>query len=257
MKNKTFKRVFSLLMSLLFIFNMNTLSYAAGNIIISEGLEPSFRFDVSNTGVAKNSEVKVKAYFTLSPSDAGKTANVASLAERIGFDDENLEYVGFAKPAGTFAASKCTAFSDFVDIEWNNGSNDIQIKADQEYELGTITFKLRENKNIGDKISFTVIGDGSNTFFSDLAENEWAQSENSAPFDYFLACNHPESSYSEWTETKPATCTELGKEERICSCGHKEERDIAKKGHTYGEWTETKPATCTTKGEKQRLNSDK
>ena len=41
--------------------------------------------------------------------------------------------------------------------------------------------------------------------------------------------------FGEWTETKPATCTEAGSEERVCSrCGEKETSGISPTGHDWG-----------------------
>ncbi len=59
-------------------------------------------------------------------------------------------------------------------------------------------------------------------------------------------------SYSEWTVTKEATCTEAGEETRTCACGAKETRELPATGHSYGAWTVTKEATCTEAGEETR-----
>ena len=44
-----------------------------------------------------------------------------------------------------------------------------------------------------------------------------------------------EHSWSEWTVTKEATCTEKGEETRTCECGEVETREIAALGHTPAE----------------------
>ncbi|MGN1370160.1 MAG: hypothetical protein ACI4WX_14920 [Aristaeellaceae bacterium] len=95
-------------------------------------------------------------------------------------------------------------------------------------------------------------------------------------------------SFSAWTETKPATCTEAGERVRFCACGTIETEAIpaahswgewsefmagvlrreckvcrteefkntgdqpATCDHTYGEWKVTTAATCTEAGEKTR-----
>ena len=63
--------------------------------------------------------------------------------------------------------------------------------------------------------------------------------------------------YGEWNITKPATCTEAGSKERVCSgCGEKETESIPKlDSHIFGEWDETKPATCKEAGSKERACS--
>ena len=54
-------------------------------------------------------------------------------------------------------------------------------------------------------------------------------------------------SYSEWTVTKEATCTEAGEETRTCaSCNETETRSVAAKGHTLKDTVVA--ATCTTEG---------
>ena len=60
--------------------------------------------------------------------------------------------------------------------------------------------------------------------------------------------------WSEWKETKPATCTENGEQERHCEregCEGKETEVIKATGHKWGDWNET-PATCTEEGSKER-----
>ena len=42
-----------------------------------------------------------------------------------------------------------------------------------------------------------------------------------------------EHDFGEWTVTIPATCTEAGEEQRICSCGETETRTVAALGHDY------------------------
>ena len=66
--------------------------------------------------------------------------------------------------------------------------------------------------------------------------------------------------FNEWTETKPATCTETGKEGRTCSVCHlQEERDIPASGHSTGaEWTSDPSGhwkTCSACG--VRLHAEK
>lgn len=42
-----------------------------------------------------------------------------------------------------------------------------------------------------------------------------------------------------WQTVRQADCTTAGLEERLCSCGEKEEREISAPGHAYGEWQKT------------------
>ncbi len=64
-----------------------------------------------------------------------------------------------------------------------------------------------------------------------------------------------EHEFNEWTITKEATCTEDGMEERTCSCGEKETRDIEAIGHAFENWATIKQATCTENGMEERTCS--
>ncbi len=64
-----------------------------------------------------------------------------------------------------------------------------------------------------------------------------------------VACDDGHShNFAAWTTTKNATCTESGQENRYCSCGLYQTREIPA-GHTY-HWTVSKEATCTDAGER-------
>ena len=62
--------------------------------------------------------------------------------------------------------------------------------------------------------------------------------------------------YGEWTVKTEATCGTAGVEVRKCACGEEETREIAATGkHTYGEWTVVKEATCTEAGVEEHVCS--
>ena len=56
-----------------------------------------------------------------------------------------------------------------------------------------------------------------------------------------------EHSFGEWVVTVPATCTAMGEEQRTCSCGEIETREIAALGHTEVVDEAVTP-TCTETG---------
>ena len=56
-----------------------------------------------------------------------------------------------------------------------------------------------------------------------------------------------EHSWSDWKVTKAATCTEKGSEERSCTCGEKETKEVKELGHTEVVDKAVEP-TCTEKG---------
>lgn len=59
--------------------------------------------------------------------------------------------------------------------------------------------------------------------------------------------------YSEWTITKQATCTQDGLKERVCECGEKENGTISATGHTEGEWIIDNEPNCTQDGSKHQV----
>lgn len=63
--------------------------------------------------------------------------------------------------------------------------------------------------------------------------------------------NEHTHTFGEWSQTKPATCTEKGSRTRTCACGESEseETDFA---HKWGDWTVTTTAKCNATGEKSR-----
>ena len=59
--------------------------------------------------------------------------------------------------------------------------------------------------------------------------------------------------WGEWHEVKPATCTEDGKEERVCKrCGATESRPIPKHGHSMGPWYTVREANKDHAGLEER-----
>ena len=61
--------------------------------------------------------------------------------------------------------------------------------------------------------------------------------------------------FSEWTETTPATCTKDGVESRGCICGYTETRAIKATGHKWGEWETVRKPTDYLSGKKERVCS--
>ncbi len=59
--------------------------------------------------------------------------------------------------------------------------------------------------------------------------------------------------FDEWETTKTATCTSDGTQERYCSCGEKQTRNLAKLDHNFGNWVITKEATCKSGGAEERV----
>ena len=61
--------------------------------------------------------------------------------------------------------------------------------------------------------------------------------------------------FSEWTETTPATCTKDGVESRGCVCGEIETRPIKATGHKWGEWETVRKPTDYLAGKEERVCS--
>jgi hypothetical protein len=58
--------------------------------------------------------------------------------------------------------------------------------------------------------------------------------------------------FGEWESVRAATCTEIGLQERYCSCGEIQTRETPATGHAFGEWATVKEATCTEDGYSER-----
>ncbi|MBP3880141.1 MAG: hypothetical protein J6D46_07490 [Lachnospiraceae bacterium] len=60
--------------------------------------------------------------------------------------------------------------------------------------------------------------------------------------------------FGEWSETKPASCTEAGEETRTCTrCDEKETRTVEALGHSWSPWVVAKEPTETEDGEEVRV----
>lgn len=84
------------------------------------------------------------------------------------------------------------------------------------------------------------------------SEDPVASSEEPVSSEEPISSEEPphEHSFGDWTEVKAPTCTEKGKEERVCACGEKEERDVDALGHNPGEWEVTLEPTVDAEGQK-------
>ena len=111
-----------------------------------------------------------------------------------------------------------------LDYEWFASD-----KFDEETTLYAIWEKDdTENNNDGNN-------SGNNSTPSTGGNNE----SNNTPSD-----SHTHT-YGKWTATKQATCTQTGKEERMCNCGAKESREVSANGHRWSSATCTKASTCS------------
>lgn len=68
------------------------------------------------------------------------------------------------------------------------------------------------------------------------------------------SCGHKHE-WSDWKIVTMSTCTEKGVEERTCSCGESEKRDVGATGHEFGDWSVKTSATCVTEGKKEKICS--
>ena len=68
-------------------------------------------------------------------------------------------------------------------------------------------------------------------------------------------CGKHVHTFGEWASLKAPSCTESGLEERRCSCGETESREIPALGHDFGEWNVIEKASKTSEGKKQKTCS--
>ena len=81
----------------------------------------------------------------------------------------------------------------------------------------------------------------------------WALADQASTDTFCSATSSGRHSWSEWTTTRQATCTQTGARERICGrCGYTQTETVKKAGHSWGKWKTTVEATCTEPGEQTR-----
>lgn len=222
MKNKTFKRIFTALLSLSLILSMNKLSFAddLGEITL-DNTTARLTIDITNTGLTKKSEVKAKVkvnFQTDNPSDTG-TTKIVSINIPVTFNDSDLtcELTDFVSPTGEFGNNGNFSSSSLDDVifslRWNNGSVDVSVPINTDLELGTIVFKLAGDKAVEKEITLNVSSDSFETTFSDF--NTKAAKISGDEKDFVFKNNLKDKPVCEHlncvkTEAKPATCTEDG-----------------------------------------------
>ena len=108
----------------------------------------------------------------------------------------------------------------------------------------THLYKLVDNAYDGKLIVYDVTVAPSEESKGETSEPEISEPEISEP-----EISEPENHvhvYGEWETTVNATCVASGTEERVCSCGEKDSRSVAKLSHNYTETTIA--ATCKEQG---------
>ena len=137
-----------------------------------------------------------------------------------------------------------------IKVEINGKAMDLSSKAEYKYSdtfgtdyvettLASPSDKLSHEGYV--EVGAIVLEQGVNTFkYTRLA------SQNMIVRDFvFVVQEHTHSWPETWESKKPATYTELGSEERVCSCGAKQQRDV-----------NTIPFDIDTNSEVIKLNSD-
>ena len=137
---------------------------------------------------------------------------------------------------------------DFSDVE-GTANGDVTITPDQDSvivsgDISDYTFTNIDRK--ANEIEVTVPGDADKK----ITLND---QEELVILDDHSTCDHE---YGEWKLVKEPTCSETGKQERVClKCDSKEVKVVPLTEHTYGPWKTTSKATETAKGEKTRTCS--
>ncbi|MBE6993751.1 MAG: hypothetical protein E7423_03810 [Ruminococcaceae bacterium] len=134
---------------------------------------------------------------------------------------------------------------DFNDIEYTVDMAAVTVKAGETPHTHTLVKT--------DEVPATCTAEGTKAYWTcsdcgKMFSDEAGTAEITAP-EKIAKLDH---TWGEWTETKPATETEEGEEERTCSvCGEKETRTIAKLDHVHTlVKTDEVPATCAAEGTK-------
>ena len=134
---------------------------------------------------------------------------------------------------------------DFNDIEYTVDMAAVTVKAGETPHTHTLVKT--------DEVPATCTAEGTKAYWTcsdcgKMFSDEAGTAEITAP-EKIAKLDH---TWGEWTETKPATETEEGEEERTCSvCGEKETRTIPKLDHVHTlVKTDEVPATCAAEGTK-------
>lgn len=157
-------------------------------------------------------------------------SGLSTLEFSVNFNPAEFEYV-----AGSGSASGLFGLEDRLTPSNSGSISFIGVTADSVVAGGNvISFKLRALKN-GGIISLTV----NNAL--DIEENSVQVSKSGVK----LNCAHGKM---KWTVTQEPTCMVYGKKEGVCSCGHKEVKEVEPSAHTYSESKILTPPTCTKTG---------
>ena len=157
-------------------------------------------------------------------------SGLGTLEFSVNFNTEEFEYVaGSAKTSGLF---------DMEEFNSTYGAGTLGFVgiATESVTAGgsVVSFQLKALKN-GGVISLTV------NDATDAEENFVSVTKSSVKVN----CAHGKM---KWTVTQKPTCMVYGKEEGVCSCGHKETREIEPTAHTYDKSTVKTAPTCTKTG---------
>lgn len=184
-------------------------------------------FAVSSTTATCGDEVTLTVSLNNNPGIAGMDLTIS-------YDQSQLEKVSFTgntAMGGTWTIINSAVWDNAGDVNYNG-------------TILTLKFKVLDGATCGASTNVTVSGTVGNW------DGQYVPVSSGTGT---VTIGHV---WGDWTVVTPATCTENGLEERVCSvCGEKETNTLLPEGHAWGEWTVVTPATCTENGLEERVCS--
>ncbi len=177
------------------------------------------------------------------PVTLANNVGIAAMRLFVDFDTELLTFIG-AEDGGLLGELTVTDESKSpIALVFNSAT---EANYTENGVIATLTFEVTsDTSKLGTVTPITLTYNEDDIYDIELDSISATITNGEVTID----CEH---GTTEWVETKPASCTEVGSETLTCTvCGHEfETREIPMKDHTpKAEWEVTKPASCTEVGE--------
>ena len=204
---------------------------------------PATKISLSQEAAFPGEEATVDVMITGNPG-------IMSMTFSVTYDEECFEFVSFSKGFVTNPTYKNHSDKGYVAFSISETSDKTNSG-----NILSVTFKVKDNTT-PDTYPITIANVNPAKYGSDLNNCFVNQNEDSIMPTVSAGsirikgeCDISGHKFSDWTETKPANCTETGLEERVCSvCEEVEEKKTPLKHDFEAEWTIDKAATPTEDG---------
>ncbi len=199
---------------------------------------PTTKVTLSNDAAFPGEEATVDVMITGNPG-------IMSMTFSITYDKDCFEFVSFNKGFVTNPTYKNHSDKGYVAFSISETSD-----KSNSGNILSVTFKVKKNTT-PDTYPITIAnvnpvkyGNDLNNCFVNSSEDSIIPTVTAGSIRIKGECDASGHKFGDWTETKPANCTETGLEERVCSvCQEIEEKKTPLKHDFEDEWTVDQPAT--------------